>query len=272
MTEPVRGDKRGKGRVGMSVILVGLAAVALGAWLLTRGREKQAKVNLIRRVPILTTGDLGTLLPGEPIALSGRIRCEAPLTAQISKRPCVYFDYKVERRYEVREKNSKGDWETHRRSETVASHKQWVPFTVEDAAGRVLVRPERAEFDAPKLVDRFEPANQSSEGPSATLTLGRLQLSLNAPPSGSRTLGYHYHESLLAVGSPVYVLGVYHDSGEVTAPPPSSRFGRLIISHRTADELRHAWGSRARWYAAGAIASLGLGAILIVAGIISLFV
>ena len=87
---------------------------------------------------------------------------------------------------------------SRRRERTVSDDEHSVPFYVEDATGRMRVRPDGAEVDAEKVVDRFEDAEAGFF---------------------SSKLGDRYVEEILAVDAPVYVLGVVGAGGEVGAPP-----------------------------------------------------
>lgn len=248
------------------LFLIGIVAWGVAALLLSLGRRSQAKANLAGRIVTSTAAETSSLISGEMVELKGTVRCDTPLTGELSQRQCVYYASEVVREYEERRQNSKGEWETHRRSETVASNKQMTPFMVEDATGRVTVRPDGAEIDAQKVVDRFEQPNQAM-GPS--ISFGGIALNLGG---GGGTVGYRYRESIIPVDAPVYILGVFQESGEVGRPPEGSKQSRFVISHRSEEELRRSWRSSARWLAGGAIATFVVGAILVIVAFITLIV
>ncbi|HUZ00641.1 MAG TPA: E3 ubiquitin ligase family protein [Thermomicrobiaceae bacterium] len=251
----------------LGFVIAGIVCLGVGALLLWIGRGQQSKRNLVARVVTSNAGDVARLLPGEPVEVKGVLRCDAPLAGEISQQPCVYYDSRVTREYERRERDNNGNWHTDRRSETVASNKQSTPFYVEDASGRVLVRPDGADLDAQKVVDRFEQA--AAGGPTITLPMiGGVSLNL----SGEGTVGYKYEEWALPVGSQVYVLGAAQESGEIARPPEGSKSGKFIISYRSEETLQREWGRNARWLAYSAIALAVIGGALIVAGLVSLVV
>ena len=249
----------------LGLAIAGVVCLGVGALLLWIGRGQQSKRNLVSRVATSNASEVAGLLPGEPVEVKGKLRCDTPLTGEISQRPCVYFDAKVTREYERREQDSNGNWHTDRRSETVASNKQSTPFYVEDASGRVLVRPDGADIEAQKVVDRFEQA--TAGGPTITLpVLGGVSLNLG----GEGTVGYKYEEWALPLDTEVYILGAAQENGEIARPPEGSRTGRFIISYRSEETLQREWGRNARWLAFSAIALFAIGAVLIVAGLVSL--
>ncbi len=120
--------------------------------------------------------------------VTGVIRCDSPLTSEIAKQPCVYYDAKVWREYE-----ETGRWSSRRArrrsararrgSEVVSSNSQRVPFWVEDAVGRILVDPTDAEVEPIQIVDRFESAEAAAG--SGTLKIGSFSITVSGLPFGS---------------------------------------------------------------------------------------
>jgi len=248
-------------------VIVGVIVLLIGGGLLFYGRRTQAKTNLLQSVATSTAADLPNLMSGEMVELKGTIRCPNPLTAEYADRLCVWYSSQVSREYEHREKDSDGNWETRRQSESVSSNTQKTSFFVQDATGQVEVHLEGADIDAPTILDRFEDKSSSNSGPS--IKIGGVSISTGGD---DKTLGYRYNVKALAVDTPIYVLGVYQEDGTVGAPPPGSKTRKFIVSHRTEEELHASWKKQAMWLAVVAIVLAVAGAALIVGGLISLVV
>jgi hypothetical protein len=252
----------------VAALIIGVIVLVVGGALMFFGRRTQAKTNLMQSVATANASELSNLLPGEMVELKGTIRCASPLTAEYVNKACVWYSSSMTREYEHREKDSDGNWETNRRSETVSSNKQFTPFFVQDATGQTQVDLTGAEIDAPVILDRFEdkPSGGNS-GPS--ISIGGISFSGGG---GDKTLGYRYNVKALEVDKPVYVLGVYREDGTVGAPPEGSKTRKFIVSHRTEEQLHASWGKSAQRMGFAAIACAAIGVILIVIGIVLLVV
>ncbi|HET9017464.1 MAG TPA: E3 ubiquitin ligase family protein [Thermomicrobiaceae bacterium] len=248
----------------ITLLILGILGLGAGALQLYLGRTLQRKTDLLARVPASSAADVSRLLPGEPVAVQGTLRCDAPLTGEISQQPCAYYEATVVRQYE-RDRRRRRRRSRDTRSEVVSTNRQAAPFSVEDASGRVLVRPDEAEIDARSVVNRFEQAANRQP----VLSYGGLSLELSR---GDGTVGYRYEERALPLGIPVFVLGAVQESGEIGPPPVGSHSGAFIVSARGRDTLRREWGSRARWLAVAAIVLFALGVALTVAGLVTLVV
>ena len=248
------------------MLVIGLVLLVVGAALLFFGRRTQAKTNLMQSVATLTTSELPSLLAGEMVEVKGTTRCASPLTSEYANKACVWYSANVVREYEKREKDSDGNMQTTRTSETISSNSQSTPFMVEDATGQVAVNLDGAEIDAPMILDRFED-HKSSSGPSISFH----GVSITAGDD-DRTLGYRYQVRALELDKPVYVLGVYQEDGTIGRPPPGSKSRKFIVSHRTEEELRTSWGKQAFWLGTTAVGSFAVGCILVVLGIIFMII
>ncbi len=249
--------------MGIGMLIIGIVALIVGGALLFFGRRTQAKTNLIGRVATSSVADLPKLLSGEMVEVKGTVRCDSPLTSEYANKPCVWYSSSVVREYEKRERDSDGDMQTHRTSETISSNSQTTPFYVEDGTGKVEVHLEGAEIDAPTILNRFETATNQGNGPSISIA----GISFTAGDN-DRTLGYRYEVKALEVDKPLYVLGAYREDGSIGAPDHKDKFRRFIVSHRTEEELHASWGKQAFWLGTSAVVLIGVGAILLVVGII----
>ena len=236
--------------------------VAGGVMLYFRSRSQQ-KAGLMTQTETANASDVSSLAPGTLVEVKGTLRCEEPLTSEISGKTCAYYIATVSREYLERDHDD-DDVGSDRRTEILSQNQQFAPFSVEDAAGSVPVNAEGAEVDAREVVNRFE-RNTGNEGPS--ISLGGATLNIGG---GERTIGYRYTESILPIDAPVYVLGTVQESGEIGAPPPGEAGHRFVVSHRSEEALGQSLGKTVMWLGVGAIGAFVLGVVLLVIGIIVL--
>jgi hypothetical protein len=234
--------------------------VAGGVLLYFRSRSQQ-KAGLMSQTETSNASEVSSLAPGTLVEVNGTLRCEEPLTSEMSEKTCAYYSATVTREYLERDYNDDDDVGSDRRSEIISQNEQFAPFSVEDATGSVPVSAEGAEVDARQVVNRFE-RNTGSEGPS--ISLGGATLNLGG---GERTIGYRFTESILPVDTPVYVLGTVQESGEIGAPPPGEAEHRFVVSHRSEEALGQSLGKTVLWLGVGAIGAFVLGVVLLLIGI-----
>lgn len=205
-----------------------LAWVAVGVVFYFR-QKTLGKTDLMRKTETSHAADASGASPGTLVEVKGALRCESPLTSEMSGQTCAYYLSRVIREFRETYRDSDGDTKTRSRSEVVASNERFAPFAVEDDSGVIGVRGEDAEVDALEVVNRFE----KDTGDSGTITLGGLTVNLGG---GERTIGYRYVENVLPVDAPVYVLGSIQQDGEIGAPA-SDGDERFLISYRSEEQL-----------------------------------
>ncbi len=199
----------------------------------------------------------------QPAEMKGVIECDTPLESELGKQPCVYDSMTVTRKWE--EDYEEEDEETGRMvqktrqgSDTVSSNRRSTVFAVRDDTGTLKVDPEGASIDTEKTVDRFEPKSSLSGGQIAfggfSFSVGEL-----SDLGHRRTLGYHFHEEVLAVGKRVYVLGNATDmGGELMLQKPREK-GQFLISMKSEEELMASSASGQKASVIGAIITFLLG-------------
>ncbi|MGF1470294.1 MAG: E3 ubiquitin ligase family protein [Rubrobacteraceae bacterium] len=225
-------------------------------------RRQLKKTELMRQVETSGAGAISSVAPGTLVEVKGTIRCEEPLTSEMSEHSCAYYLSRVVREYQETERDSDGDMETRRRSEVVASNERFAPFAVEDETGAVGVRGEGAEVDAIEVMNRFE----RDTGGGSSITLGGLTVNLGG---GDRTIGYRYEESILKVDAPVYVLGAVQEDGQIGTPAVSEGEGRFLISYRSEEQLEQKYRKVAFWQALIAAGLFLFGAVFVVIGVLA---
>lgn len=236
--------------------LFGIAALVAAGVLVFFRRKQLAKTELMRQVETSSCAEVSGLPAGTPVEVKGTLRCEQPLTSEMAEKECAYYVSRVVREYEEPDRDDDRPG-SNRRSETVASNEQSVPFVVEDGTGMVGVRPEGAEFDALQVMNRFE---RDTEGYG--ITLGGLTVNLG---NRERTIGYRYQESVLPVDRPVYVLGVVKEDGEIGAPETGE--SRFFVSYRSEEQLERKYRRDARILALVAAGLFLFGAVFLAVGV-----
>jgi hypothetical protein len=259
---------------------VGIVLLIVAVGLLLWRRSRQARLGAILGTETSTVKEVTELgayvregLEGHTgfnrvCELKGAISCDTPLTSEVAKQACVYYAMTVTRDYEESyvETDNQGNQHqrTKRSSNTVASNSQRTAFWLEDETGRIPVDPQGAEIDAEQVVDRYEPADQLQIG----LSIGGLQLGIGGL-GGTRTLGYHYRESVLPPGRQAFVLGEASDSsGTLTVQKPREKGAKFIISLKSEEQLVQSAQRTVNWLLYGAVASGVLGVAALVLGLV----
>jgi hypothetical protein len=245
----------------MFLFLIGLALLALAGALFYTGRHTKRKARLLGQSAPMRAEEVTRAFPGEMVALSGTARSDQELLSEYAEQPCIYFASSIERDYEVT-RGTRGKTDRSKGTETVHSQERSVPFTVEDETGWVHVIPDGAEFDAPESFSRYEPAEQRDRSRSSDLKAVDHR-------SKSQTVGHRYIEQAIPLDSPVFVVGVVNENGQICQPAPNRKQAGFFISYRDESSLRHAWENEARKYTYGALGSGLAGLVLISAVLMS---
>lgn len=264
---------------------MGLAIV--GAILLVTGgilyfvqrhyRQKLYSIKLARKTTVAELKQLADQVGAEIgqgslreyVKLSGQIKCDTPLISELKQVPCVYYQMQVEREYEERVTERDNDGETRektqRGSETIASNSQSTPFFLQDQSGEIEVDPSGAAIETVQVLNEFRP-----EAGSARISFGGFSLSVGGSlTSGRETIGYRYRESILPPDRRILIVATASDSsGILSLQKPVENRQKFIISLKSEDHLAQSTQQTATYTFYGMIACLGLGAILLVVGLI----
>jgi len=181
----------------------------------------------------------------------------------MAEKTYAYYSSTVAREYLRLDYDDDNDAGSDRRSEIIAQNVQFAPFMVEDDSGVVGVHAEGAEVDARQVVNRFD-RNTGNEG---AFSLGGVTVNSGG---GERTIGYRYTESILPIDESVYVLGTVQEGGTIGAPGFGQTDYRFVVSHRSEEAHTQSLGKTALWLGVGGAASLVLGVVLLVVGVLIL--
>lgn len=164
-----------------------LAAVALAAFYLAFRRLRRARIiedtptAKIRSAPqgFIELEGLTEMLPGVPIY------------APLSNRPCVWYEYTIER--------SDNLWHSRTRWVRIARERSDSIFALEDGTGRCVIDPEGAEV-IPQSIQSWYGHDRT---PGAV------------PPGQGAIAGpYRFTEKRIEAGTPLYVLGHFTTLGD----------------------------------------------------------
>jgi len=252
------------------VLAIVLAAAAAGLFIASR--VMAAKVALMRltetskaaviQAEVKAVADeIGAGSYAKLVEVKGLVRCDAPLAAEFSLTPCVYYETEVVREYEESYVESggsgKGGTGVRRGSERLSSSSRGCPFAIDDGSSGIAVDPTGAEFHPETSVSRFEPG----EGER---TIGSYVLrAVAAGGGGRRTIGYRFTERCVPVERQVYVLGEATDAGgSLHIGKVRGRGKRFIVSVKSEEELVRSARLGKIWLAVGAAVSLAGGIFL----------
>jgi hypothetical protein len=122
----------------------------------TETRSAQDLIGTARAV----ASDIGSGAFAELTEVKGVVRCQAPLTSELAKIPCVYDHMTITRQYEEtsHERDQQGGLVTRTRQDSheVASHTRLTLFQSEDHTGRITIDPTHGQRTTEKVHARFE--------------------------------------------------------------------------------------------------------------------
>lgn len=206
------------------------------------------------------------------VKVSGVITCPQPIISELKQMPCVYYTMCVTREYEedVRKTDSKGKtyWTTERRSQTMSSNSQSIPFFVRDRHGDIQVNPSDAAIDTVPVLDEFR---STGSGSSSSFSVGAFQMNLNLfSQSGSRTIGYRYKESILPLNRQVLVVGLASDqTGILQIERPTESGKKFFISLKSEASLSQETKNTMTYAGVGTALSGVLGMIFLLIALLS---
>src|SRR5581483_6872738 len=123
-------------------LVFGILAFFLG----TRKSSESGIINTY--VPV---DSIHSLPDDTPVVVSGTIQCDQPLTSPVTKKPCVYYRYILEKRTEI---NDKGNI-TYEWKNVGSPQEARIPFALKDATGIVEVKPDGAEINQENQFQTF---------------------------------------------------------------------------------------------------------------------
>ncbi|NEQ30992.1 MAG: hypothetical protein F6K04_08305 [Leptolyngbya sp. SIO4C5] len=258
--------------------VIGIILLIVGIVLFFVQRQQKSRAFSLKSARRVTVAELGKTAEAiaaeigggdwrDYVKLWGQIEAPQPLVSELKQTPCVYYSFKVQREYEetVTTKDAEGNTQrkTERRSETVASNQQSVPFYLQDDTGKIWVDPDQAEIETVSGLNEFRPGDPSA----GMLQMGKFSLTLGQ--SDRRTLGYRYTEAVLPAERKILVVGEVSDhTGTLTLGKPTQTDKKYIISLKTDDVLTANADRGAHNASVAMMICLIMGAVLSLIGIL----
>lgn len=208
----------------------------------------------------------------EYVKVWGAIKCERPLQSPLKSADCVFHKTTVTWEYEesVTKTDSEGKrtTETEKKSETLSTDRQSVPFWIQDETGVVQVDPEDGDLDTIDVVNEFQP--EQPRGGLLSFGSFSLDISPYARQAGRRTLGYRYREAILPLNRKALVVGMVSDhTGELVIQKPLKSDKKFIISLKNDEALTQSAKQGAQRAFYGMVGCGVLGVIFIVLGLLT---
>lgn len=227
---------------------------------------KQTTIGELANTARAVAGELGGGGFEEMAALTGTVKCDSPLVAPLSGRPCLHYSMSVKRRYEEDYERQDGNGnrvhDTRRGTETMSTQSESTGFVLVDASGTLPVDADGLDHNARiETVDRFEP-----EHGGLNIGFGRFSMTVSAPMGRRRTLGYEYEEHIVPVDGQFTAVGRVSDkSGRLAM----GRGGPIFtLSRQSRDEQIGSAKGTAHWTGIASGIGLIVGAILTIVGAI----
>jgi hypothetical protein len=236
--------------IGFGVLCAVIAAICL--WFRNRtGRE----LALMAATATSKAADVASLAPGTVVEVKGNLRCQSPLTAEFSKRQCVYFLAEINREEVYYERDSQGRSQRRTRNVNIHTNKQFAPCVIEDGSGQVGLKLEGADIEGEQVVNRRESEPQGVGGVLMSLAAGRRDVDLV------------HTETILAPGIPLYVLGEVQPDRSVGKPAAGSVNKIFVVSRKSEEERNKSLTSTMFWLLVAAIVLLAGAAALVIWGV-----
>ncbi|MCK1797505.1 E3 ubiquitin ligase family protein [Streptomyces sp. XM4193] len=226
----------------MAMILIGLAALAFGALVAFKVRGTNERINRLERTETVTISDLRAMQqaaaeaagPGHfryPCEVVGVARAhrDGLITSQLKEIRCVWHRHKITRKYEEFRRDSKGRRQKETRHEVVSQHRSGTAFFVEDASGKVVVRPSGAD-----VVGAAKPLNNfvQQQGDRGGVSVGPLTFG-----GHGGTVGFKHEEWVLREGVQLFVHGEASDVNGYLEIGKPAESGEYIVSAKSEREL-----------------------------------
>jgi len=208
----------------------------------------------------------------EYVKVWGEIQCDRPLASPLKQHACVAYTTPVPWEYDEtetrRDAEGKTKTETHRRTKTVSSDRQSVPFQVDDGTGIIAVDPDGAELDTVDIVDDFQPGIPRG----GMLSYGRFSLDVSSYShrSQQQTVGYRYREAIIPLDRKILALGTVSDYGETLRIEKPMKSGQKYLISLKNDEALTATAKQGAQRAFYGMVGCGVGGcILVVLGLLT---
>lgn len=252
------------------ILVVGLIISAIAITFLIKHHFIRADIRAIRGTETSKIADLramGATIAQEmgrngtwreQVEVKGLVMSNRPLTAELSKIPCVYCHTLVKEEYERTEYETDDDGDTHVRevkgTKIISDRQNRTSFYLEDETDKIFINPEGAEIDALTIVNEFESCYRERS-------------------RDYRIFGYQRTEKIVELESEVYVLGeVKEIDGRLQIGASKDRQTRFMISYRSEEELVEQKQRQGRYKLLWGIGLFAVGCLMVIYALLFLLV
>lgn len=200
-----------------SYIWTGLVLLLLAAGATYMTRRTNRRIESMESTETLTAQELRELHgaaaeaagPGNfryqcTVVGTARPHKSGALHSELKNEKCVWHSHKISRKYEEHRHDSEGRPQRRTSTSVISRFSSSTAFFVEDATGKLVVRPESHTVEgAEKVLDHFQPKDRSG-----WKNVAREMV------SDSHTIGIKQEEWLVRPGQQFYVHGEAHDEGD----------------------------------------------------------
>ena len=274
------------------MLFFGIILIVIGIICLFMKKSSQNRLTALNLTKTYTASELKEMFAGiakeagtgtlrQQAELKGTAECASPLSAELSKEPCVYFKSTVEREveetyYEEDAQTKNKVMKTRRNMQLICSTERYCDFYIKDATGKTRVKPDGADFDLVKSMERYEPAaamnyaNGNLSWGSFFIPVAENVFNNNYNMQTHKILGYKMVEYMFPVNRDTFVIGEASDStsGEVVIAKPVDTNNEFIISNKSEEQLMADAKQSAKWLDIAVKVCLALGAVLALAGLV----
>jgi len=236
--------------MGITAIL-GLVMACGGGLVAFLGIRKTNESNTLSRY--VPADNIQGIPIGIPVVATGTVAADQPLTSPVTQKPCVYFEYILEREEETKDDRGNSSWQWRR---VGSAEKQTIPFYLQDKSGKVLVKPDNCEVNDIFQTQQFlQPGTiQNTQSTGMKILAAAIQLTSNLNRNRERVTEY-----MIATGSNLNVFGTIIMEGEQKFFQKTTDYP-LVLSPLSKDQLVGSEKKAAYIY-------LGLGIALVLLGV-----
>jgi hypothetical protein len=208
--------------------LLGIVSACVGGGLFYLGFRQSGKSNnLSTYVPV----DKISNIPIEfPVVVTGTVTTDQPLISPVTQKPCVYFEYTLEREEET--KDDKGNasfvWK-----KVGSIEKQTMPFYLQDQSGKILIKPENCEVNGIYRTQQFLQQGTIQNAQSTGMKILAAAIQMATPANGNRERVTEY---TILTGANLNAFGIITVEGEQKFIQKTNDYP-LILSPLSKDQL-----------------------------------
>ena len=234
--------------------IFGIVSTCGGIVLFYLGLKKKNESNTLSKY--VPTDSITSIPFGIPVMITGTVTADQPLTSPITQKPCVYFEYVLER--ETKSTDSKGNasWSWQR---VGAPELQKIPFYLQDQHGKILIKPDGCEVNGIFHTEQLlQPGTiQNAQSLSMKILSSAIHIANNAQGNRERVT-----EDTILTGSTINIFGILTMEGVQKFLQKTNDYP-LILSPLSKEQLVGSENKTAYTFYSLALALIVIGLFLI---------